>query len=1072
MDEIPIDTKLWWLHPVNPNTLYGAEGRANSRAQKRRAVEKKALKMIATHRPEWLQANNQIITLDEVNELLHQLRPIAITADDYKFMHNFVCHRLAAGNKAKAWQAQVPPPVQTQKREAPPRAVSDFNQINQWRNIQQRFIDWLTHNDPLFATINPLDKHSKKQQLAQSIVFSALAFGGLCEPESLSALLTAVANGQIYQSDNHVWLELYYVSKSKAITANAVNANATLRRWFPDALTLGLINYWHQQGFASGEQHEFEASKLMTDLLKTLNANQLAKISLTSLGKIAAQVYEIDHNQTPSFISGWQVGLNESHSLPNHVWCKLAGRQSAVELPEQTQLTAPTAESHSLSLAFEFSQTGDDHNYLQQLRQLRDCLRPDDKNGKRLTQHQAVTKLQQLCEQQLKTFSPAVQLLAHWSLSLLTVGSRYKAKLKPQSVNNYLATIGRALVVATQSENLLMYATDEFELLYQELAGAYANKPKRMARMLARFDEFHSFLTREYDVEPLNLPIKLKGRDLRATVCANYINQHEYQQLLHHIHNNESLLINDRNAMANLLTLAYRTGLRVGELSKLTLKDFYQGNDWLLLVRTNQWGPNKSESAYRLVPLRQLLNQQEFSAFASYVSHRATMPKQQNLLVFSEPTLPNQKLDARTIRHFIVKPLRQICADQTVTFHTLRHSAINNWYLKLFVQPQNWIFNPNLFPDIPLHIGYLVGAGTLDAGRELYAIAGMAGHASPQQTLLSYCHFLDLHSYLSYNLNEGPTNIDLFSRLLNEKPATIQREINRKAKTCPAQSVLKQRIQRQMQSWTKQLELDITDPLAVEATASEHYHLDSTGILTITNRYDHGHSMQTIATELGITMPKLEGVIAAAKKLAELKTVKGRSRLIAHNRQRKIPTQFITAEGQQQSDRSTISPGEPTDKNELNDAHQILNNLRGQLKSPTSKADTLWFIQYLLNHVTTTKPGVPVHNINDAKRFITVLKQLVNPGRIYLLHHAANPKYQPASYNLQQVKYTILNQLSINERAYFQIGTLKAKSEDHLGKLQICLMSQSQNQKCTTGRPKAASSLVFACHVAGIGLGV
>ena len=122
---------------------------------------------------------------------------------------------------------------------------------------------------------------------------------------------------------------------------------------------------------------------------------------------------------------------------------------------------------------------------------------------------------------------------------------------------------------------------------------------------------FIAFLTRQYDVEPLNLPIKLKGRDLRATVCANYINQHEYQQLLHHIHNNENLLTNDRNAMANLLTLAYRTGLRLGELSKLTLKDFYQGNGWLLLIRTNQWGTNKSEAAYRLVPLRQLLNQQK-----------------------------------------------------------------------------------------------------------------------------------------------------------------------------------------------------------------------------------------------------------------------------------------------------------------------------------------------------------------------------------------------------------------------------------------------------------------------------
>jgi hypothetical protein len=391
--------------------------------------------------------------------------------------------------------------------------------------------------------------------------------------------------------------------------------------------------------------------------------------------------------------------------------------------------------------------------------------------------------------------------------------------------------------------------------------------------------------------------------------------------------------------------------------------------------------------------------------------------------------------------------------------------------LKLFVNPQDWIFDDDFYPDIPLHIGYFVGAGNLEAGRELYAISTLAGHSTPQQTLLSYCHFLDMHQYMAHNTNEGPSDIDLFSRLLNEQPSTIQREINRKAPDCTVQRVLKYRAIRQMSDWIVQLDLATTPLPAIEAVPVEHYSLDSTSILTITDRFDKGHSLVTISTELGIAMPELEGVIGAACKLAGLKTVKGRSRLIAHRRQRKIQTHFLDTTGQHQSERTTISPGKPTDKNEETDAYAILDNLRTLLKDKTTQHNALWFIDYVLNNVTTTKPGVPLHNIADAQRFTTVLKKLVRPSRIYLLHHAANPKFKGADYSVAAAKKVILQQLSINEGAYFYIDTMKAKSADYLGKLQVCLMSKSQNQNCATGKPKAASSLVFACHVAGIGLG-
>jgi hypothetical protein len=220
----------------------------------------------------------------------------------------------------------------------------------------------------------------------------------------------------------------------------------------------------------------------------------------------------------------------------------------------------------------------------------------------------------------------------------------------------------------------------------------------------------------------------------------------------------------------------------------------------------------------------------------------------------------------------------------------------------------------------------------------------------------------------------------------------------------------------------------------------------------------------------------VESVIAAARAIADIKTKKGQSRLIPKCRQRLIQVQYLDAAGQHEAQRTTLSPGMPTDKLVKEDANTILEKLNGFMQSEDLKDDAIWFVNYVINHVSPHKSGVAVYHLDDASRFIYVLRMLVAPNRIYLQHNPVNPKMQPAGYDERQYKDELLDYLSINEGAYCNVGNLRAGSEDQLGKLLVWVLAVKKSSGASKGlltqanKPVAAYLLIYACHIVAIEL--
>jgi hypothetical protein len=126
------------------------------------------------------------------------------------------------------------------------------------------------------------------------------------------------------------------------------------------------------------------------------------------------------------------------------------------------------------------------------------------------------------------------------------------------------------------------------------------------------------------------------------------------------------------------------------------------------------------------------------------------------------------------------------------------------------------------------------------------------------------------------------------------------------------------------------------------------------------------------------------------------------------------------------------------------------------LHNPQQAADAVWFVNYLIHHVSVHKAGVAVYYMADASRFVRILKQLVQPDRVFVIHHGTNPKLQPADYQPALFKNFLLETLAISPATYFKGRAMKAPSVDQLGKLQVCVQAVNQKQGVQARRPKGA----------------
>lgn len=203
------------------------------------------------------------------------------------------------------------------------------------------------------------------------------------------------------------------------------------------------------------------------------------------------------------------------------------------------------------------------------------------------------------------------------------------------------------------------------------------------------------------------------------------------------------MTVDEKQAISLTLILGQRCGLRIGEIVKIRIRDIAETQNYLE-VRNNKFGNNKSLSALRRISLSQLLLESDMQLIRRVYIKRSKY-KNQTLIANQAGTPYNSNAISKVISTLI----KEVTGLKYLTTHHLRHSCLTNFQLMSFLYDKDYKFNnhssakflKSLLPyEDKQAVNIINHFETSLAYKKVYALAGVAGHASPSTTFASYVH--------------------------------------------------------------------------------------------------------------------------------------------------------------------------------------------------------------------------------------------------------------------------------------------------------------------------------------------
>lgn len=319
---------------------------------------------------------------------------------------------------------------------------------------------------------------------------------------------------------------------------------------------------------------------------------------------------------------------------------------------------------------------------------------------------------------------PNAQRLLSWASELLTDNSK-----RLDTINKYVGCIGRDWLMLSMNESLELWEDEDFESIYEQIIlskikdgrkhsvlkkdSEFAadvlnseNNDKNADKVedidtLSTFDkfkdtqkftygrlrDFHDHQRKHFDAPYVYFPY---GNN-RQVVKANIVSPRVYQAIRNDIYNS-NLGVQQKRLCLVVLSLAYRTGMRIRELIGIRLDDIadiYSDRNGQLIEEPTIWlKPNKhrrlkSSSAKRCIPIHCLLKAKELEDFVS-LYHEQKRLKRRYLFSLGNGDHPLPDT-------FFSNLVKQLCdrtlVDHDFTFHSLRHTAISHLALVLKRSP-------------------------------------------------------------------------------------------------------------------------------------------------------------------------------------------------------------------------------------------------------------------------------------------------------------------------------------------------------------------------------------------------
>ncbi|MFB9940469.1 tyrosine-type recombinase/integrase [Shewanella indica] len=915
--------------------LLGHQSRTAARKKKDASIVRIAMGILEKHLPEMFDSPPSSVRFAAIWPTVDtELRQELKTEIAYRRGYGFICRQLEQGNRQGLWQINTPSDYLTLRRARPLRSLS-------WQQTTAFFASKAS------GWLDKLQKTTDPQQCFARLLMSSICHGGLNRPALWPALALALTKDKpLNGNTNYCWIPLH-VSPSNDFASNTYHDNGGIGlgeaqvevQFIPDPISLGFL--WQ---FLSCRTNDWSPPKSVNACVSLLKSELGVESSASALSKGGVSFAEVLPGiNLPQVLVEYAVGRQKSASLPtpycfrllsnNISFCRVKRFDEFAQWQnlQRTKSIAPVTPRRSRI----------SNRYL--LDQLREIFKqnPARPQGKSVI----VSKLKRLSETALGSNE---QILLHWLLHHLEA-----VKNEVSTAKRYFSAIGADWLAGTESVDLYSLDTDEFIVLYQAILN---RRTKTNHYNAGRLEDMHRFAQTHFDLPPLCQPLSEGSADI-PHVSAAIVDEALFTALLNHIACLADLNYTMQRMLQCYLIIAYRTGLRPGEVSKLRLKDIEPSEIGWLFVRESRHGHNKTDSALRKVPLFPFLTEKERHLVKNLISERE-LACSNNIaeLLFHEEGNPYEVLNNQQISQMVSEILSQLSGGVYYRLYHMRHTALSRLQLlaheDLVTLPS---FTQSILPydktQRDLIRRLIFGKGRL---RDRYtALAVFAGHSSPDITLRSYLHFTDLLLGCHLASNAQTLNAHIGHTVLGV-PKHRYAAVAKTGNVTP--SSLRPFFQHRLKKFIHPIKSlrKATADNKFEVSRENHY----VQALAVLERIQAGHNYQEVTLLYRLPLQRIKRWLSSAEALKELTTPRGVSRLFSKQRA------------------YALLPSEPTNIDDRKDISSALAVCRKLKSSQLTKAELCWAIEYCLTHSTSSHTWIHFERIVDFQRFMALVSQL------------------------------------------------------------------------------------------------
>ena len=535
--------------------------------------------------------------------------------------------------------------------------------------------------------------------------------------------------------------------------------------------------------------------------------------------------------------------------------------------------------------------------------------------------------------------------------------------------------IGKDWILGTINQDLYTFDELDFMNLYQLMLDSETLN-ERISQKVDCFERFHEFAHRKFDLEYMGSiypasTIKKK----KAYVRAGYITEHDFLVFCKSLQATEYYDRHVKFGLEILFLLAFRVGLRRGELLKLRIKDIQVSSEYWIYIRNNRFGDNKSSSGSRKILLSLLLTPEEKAQFKIYLSERKLLTQfKSKALLFSLSQTHYVPLDGSWVSS-IAKYFLQEITSLSFVFHHFKHTTLSRLQAVLEGDKElTKLLSPYTATQVKNIQSHLGSFDKPQNRRDIYwALAGIAGHLTPGTTFAHYLHFSDRLLANKLGKAEVVFSASAIREISGLSSHTITRCCNSKALNSEAMKL--QDVQASIANNLKKFGRSIKTKKALLSKKESLTGKSLKSPLTIElchiilKQTEQGATQYELATHFLLDEERIKKCIFHARNLANLKTSKNKSRLFSCDK-----ASTIIGE--------PLAPAMPQSSVELIDANRAIDIFRDLYKK--QEQEIKWCINYYLNNTNTSSSGLVFRNQKELKCFFKLMLEVYPAKRWHI----------------------------------------------------------------------------------------